>query len=193
MPAIVARYVGSSSERSYAMSVSESKRIALFIDGAYFFYMQKTALNWWVDPKVLLSWLGEKGKVVHAFYYTGVHKDMPRQQAAYLKAIGLMGYHLEKKDVCKDFHTGEYKQVNLVCDVVLDAMRYHSRYDAAYFIAGSSNYRRLFESLQREGKKEIYVLSVPSFTSHEVCEAVGMNLINLQQYRKQLEKPEVES
>ena len=49
------------------------ERIAIFIDGANFFFMQKDRLHWWIDPKLLLDYIKNRfGDLTEANYYVAV-------------------------------------------------------------------------------------------------------------------------
>ena len=51
--------------------MNSNNRLAVFVDGANFFYMQKNDLNWFVDTKKLLKYCERFGDLVDAYYYVG--------------------------------------------------------------------------------------------------------------------------
>ena len=74
-------------------------RVAVFVDGANFFYMQKNDLKWFVDTKKLLKYCERFGEIVDAYYYVG--KDAPPEsgQQAFLNALTYIGYSLVTKPI----------------------------------------------------------------------------------------------
>ncbi len=71
-------------------------RVALFVDGANYSFMQK-ALGWQIDAEKLLSYCRQFGELVDAFYYTG--DPATEQQQGFLTALSYMGYSLVTKPV----------------------------------------------------------------------------------------------
>jgi uncharacterized LabA/DUF88 family protein len=164
------------------------KRISVFIDGSNFFYMQKDALNWWVDPKRLLAWIGERGEVVDATYYASVDPDH-EAQASYLKALHHMGYAVESK-ILKTIRQGdgtERKKANLDIEIVLDMFNTIDRYDEAVLVSGDSDFTRALQILRFRGK-QFTVLSTSGFVSREIRQVCGMHYKDFQDIREEVEK-----
>jgi uncharacterized LabA/DUF88 family protein len=115
-------------------------RVAVFVDGANFFYMQKNDLGWFVDAKKLLEYCGRFGEVVDAYYYIG--KDAPPvpEQQSYLNALTYIGYALVTKPIktIRDPLTGETRQkANLDIEIVLDMFNTLDNYDIAILSAAT--------------------------------------------------------
>ena len=74
-------------------------RVALFIDGSNFFYMQTRDLGYFLDPKKLLQFVTQFGEVTDAYYYTGEDDLQDARQQGYLDALVHMGYSLVTKRI----------------------------------------------------------------------------------------------
>jgi uncharacterized LabA/DUF88 family protein len=165
-------------------------RVALFVDGANFFYMQKNDLNWFVDAKKLLAYCGRFGDVVDAYYYIG--KDSPSEsgQQAYLNALTYIGYSLVTKPI-KTIHdpvTGETKQkANLDIEIVLDMFNTIDNYDIAVLVSGDGDFDRALRLLRARGKR-FKVIASPHFTASELRDVAGMHLIDMESIRSEIEK-----
>lgn len=162
-------------------------RIIVLVDGASFFYMQRDHLKWWIDPKRMLDWIAQFGEIVDAIYYIGYEPN--GKQMSYLKALSYMGYSLVTKEL--KFVEDEYgefvKQANMDCDLVADMFLSLDRYDTLYLVSGSTNFASSVERLRTLGKG-CKVLSTGSIVASETREASGMNLIDFDEIRAEVEK-----
>ncbi|MFO0944980.1 MAG: NYN domain-containing protein [Planctomycetota bacterium] len=164
-------------------------RIAVFVDGANFFYMQKDRLHWWVDPKKLLEWIRTKGEVVDAYYYVGVDARSEPQQDNFLKALTYMGYSLVTKELKTISHEDgtDRKKANLDIEIVLDMFNTIDQYDMAVLISGDADFERPLELLRARGKKFL-VLSTQGFVAREIRSVAGMHFLDFQDIRTEVEK-----
>lgn len=163
-------------------------RIAVFIDGGNFFFLQRDHLQWWVDPKRLLEWVDQQGEVTEAIYYAG-YDPSDSKQMGYLKALTHMGYSLDTKEV-KWFEkdNGErVKKANMDCDIVADMFLMHERYDTAYLVSGDTDFASSLTRLRTLGKG-FKVLSSGNIISNEIREVSGRNLIDFEDIREHVEK-----
>ena len=165
-------------------------RVALFVDGANFFYMQKNDLNWFVDTKKLLRYCERFGELVDAYYYVG--KDSPPEagQQAFLSALTYMGYSLVTKPIktIYDSSSGKFIQkANLDIEIVLDMFNTIDLYDTAILVSGDGDFDRALRLLRARGKR-FKVLASPHFVASELRDVAGMHLIDMEGIRTDIEK-----
>lgn len=165
-------------------------RVAIFVDGANFFYMQKNDLNWFVDTKKLLQYCERFGTIVDAYYYIG--KDSPPEagQQAFLSALTYMGYSLVTKPIktIYDTTTGKSTQkANLDIEIVLDMFNTIDNYDLAVLVSGDGDFDRALRLLRARGKR-FKVVSSPRFVASELRDVAGMHLIDMESIRSEIEK-----
>ena len=165
-------------------------RVAVFVDGANFFYMQKNDLNWFVDTKKLLRYCENFGRVVDAYYYVGKDAQSEPGQQAYLSALTYIGYSLVTKPI-KTIHdpvTGETKQkANLDIEIVLDMFNTIENYDIAVLVSGDGDFDRALRLLRARGKR-FKVIASPHFVASELRDVAGMHLIDMESIRSEIEK-----
>jgi len=165
-------------------------RVAVFVDGANFFYMQKDKLQWWIDPKKLLSWVQkEEGDIVDAYYYIGIDPNAEFQQDNFLKALSYMGYSVVSKELKlinqADGH--ERKKANLDVEIVLDMFNTIDNYDIAVLVSGDADFERPLQLLRSRGK-QFTVISTQGFVAREIRAVAGMHFIDFVDLREELEK-----
>lgn len=168
-------------------------RIAVFVDGANFFYMQKDQLQWWVDPKKLLTYLKTLGEVTDAYYYVGIDQNQEARQESYLKALTHMGYTLITKNlkIVTQANGTEKKKANLDIEIVLDMFNTVELYDTAVLVSGDGDFERPLQLLRARGKG-FYVLSTSGFIARELREIAGMRFIDFTDIRELIEKNQEE-
>lgn len=163
-------------------------RIAVFVDGANFFYLQKNCLRWWIDSKKLLDFITEKyGDIVDATYYVGV--DSTKNQDDYLKFLMNIGFSIERKDlktIIQEDGT-EKKKANLDIEIVLDMFNTIENYDMAVLVSGDGDFERPLKLLKARGRKFL-VMSSQGFVAKEIREVAGMHYQDFQNLRERLEK-----
>jgi uncharacterized LabA/DUF88 family protein len=163
-------------------------RIAVFVDGANFFYLQKNCLRWWIDSKKLLDFITERyGDIVDATYYVGV--DSTKNQDDYLKFLMNIGFSIERKDlktIIQEDGT-EKKKANLDIEIVLDMFNTIENYDMAILVSGDGDFERPLKLLKARGRKFL-VMSSQGFVAKEIREVAGMHYQDFQNLRERLEK-----
>lgn len=168
---------------------TESPRIALFVDGANFFYMQKDRLHWWVDPKRLLDWIRSRGILVDAQYYVGIDSPGDPQQEGYLKALTYMGFSVvtkELKTVCGSDGT-DRKRANLDVEIVVDMFNNIEHYDMAILVSGDADFERPLDILRARGKR-FQIVSTHGFVASKLRALAGMHFVDFQEIRELVEK-----
>ena len=165
-------------------------RIAVFIDGTNFFYMQRDKLHWWIDPRKVLDYLARNGdEITDAVYYVGVENRMDQSQDNYLKALSYMGYCIEKKELKTIYLLdGTHKQkANLDVEIVLDMFNTIDLYDKAVLVSGDGDFERALRFLKARGKM-FNVLSTSGIVAREIREIAGMHYIDFNDIRDFVEK-----
>jgi uncharacterized LabA/DUF88 family protein len=167
-----------------------SMRVAIFVDGANYFYMQKK-LGWFIDAKKLLEYCRSNfGSVDDAYYYIGTDAPPEAKQDKYLKALTHMGYSLVTKPIKTIFDTvtGESKQkANLDVEVVLDMFNTIDNYDMAVLVSGDGDFERPLQLLKARGKK-FKVLATTGLVAREILNVCGMHYIDFQDIKGDVEK-----
>ena len=162
-------------------------RVAVFLDGSNFFFMQKDALHWFIDPKKLLGWIANHyGEITDANYYTTVD-NRNEGQLMYLKALNHMGFRVETKpiDDYEDEDEGFDGSVDL--DMLIDILVQMDNYDTAIIISGDADFARIIEVLRARGKKYL-VLSTKGMVAGAIRRVAGMHYKDISELRDDIEK-----
>ena len=164
-------------------------RVAVFVDGANYFYMQKS-LGWRIDALKLLEYCAGFGEIADAYYYIGIDAPPEAQQQAYLHALTNMGYALVTKHIktIYDSDSRESRQkANLDIEIVLDMFNTIDNYDMAVLISGDGDFERALQLLKARGKK-FKVISTSGMVAREIRNICGMHYIDFENIREQVEK-----
>ncbi|MCI8600272.1 MAG: NYN domain-containing protein [Oscillospiraceae bacterium] len=165
--------------------------ISVFVDGANFFFMQKKGLNWFADPKKLLSYLEKTyGDIADAFYYIGKDAPPDSRQQGFLDALPDMGFSVVTKQIktIYDPETGETKKkANLDIEIVLDMFNTIDLYDTAVLVSGDGDFDRALQLLKARGKKFI-VVSTKKFIAGELRATAGSHYIDLSDLEAEIKK-----
>lgn len=163
----------------------ENTRVAVFIDGANLFFLQNKDLQWSIDLRKLLSYIGTYyGKVVDAYYYIGLEATPDTGMQGFLNALPKMGYALRTKPIKI---VGGKRKGNLDVEIVLDMFSTIDLYDTAVLVSGDGDFDRALQLLRAKGKR-FKVLSTEGFVAHELRNTAGMHYIDLANLRAELEK-----
>ena len=165
-------------------------RVAVFVDGANYFYMQKK-MGWHIDAEKLLNYCRQQyGDVVDAYYYTGTEVPPDEQQQAYLEVLSGLGYALVTKPVktIRGGENGEIKQkANLDVEIVLDLFNTIDQYDVAVLVSGDGDFERALQLLKARGK-QIKVISTAGTVAREIKILCGMHYVDFRDIREQVER-----
>jgi uncharacterized LabA/DUF88 family protein len=165
-------------------------RIAVFVDGANFFYMQKRDLGHFLDPKKLLTYIKQFGDISDAYYYIGQDALPEAAQQVYLDALPRMGYSVVTKPIKTIFdpETGATrKKANLDIEIVLDMFNTIDNYDMAILVSGDGDFERAMQLLKSRGK-QFKVMSTARFVASELRKVAGMHYIDFTDIADQLKK-----
>lgn len=179
-----------------------SNRIAIFIDGPNFFYMQKDGLKWFVDPKKIIEWAKRRfnGDVVDATYYASVgydssdtknesfNKDRARKVETFLKALPFMGYTVTRKPV-KIVRDGDdsWSEANVFITMSLDILATKDNFDTVIFVSGSGEFEEIVDRMKAMGKS-VVILATDNYLSHDLRSKVGQGYINFQDIQTDIQK-----
>lgn len=164
------------------------RRIAVFVDGSNFFYLQRDFLGWWIDPGKLLSWLGKRGTVVDATYYVSVDQANEGQRN-YLKALTHMGFRVETKNIklYKQDDGSQRHKANMDIEIVVDMFNQIESYDEVVLISGDSDFARALQMLRARGK-QFLVMSTNGLVASEMRAVAGMHYQDIGELKEFIEK-----
>ena len=129
------------------------ERLAVFIDGANLYAAAK-ALEFEIDYRQLLDWMGDRSRLVRAFYYTALFEDQDYSPIRPLVDwLDYNGYTIVTKPVKEftDQHGRRKVKGNMDIELAIDMMEIASNVDHIVLFSGDGDFRRLVESVQRKG------------------------------------------
>ncbi|MBA2379127.1 MAG: NYN domain-containing protein [Blastocatellia bacterium] len=111
-------------------------RVAVFIDGNNLFHAARFhAID--IDYNKLLQVLLGDGRLLRAFFYTGVDAGAERQQG-FLLWMRRNGFRVVQKEL-KTFYDGTRK-ANLDVEIAVDMLSLAGRYDTAILVSGDEDF-----------------------------------------------------
>jgi uncharacterized LabA/DUF88 family protein len=111
-------------------------RVAVFIDGNNLFHAARFH-NLDIDYNKLLRVLLGDGRLLRAFFYTGVDAGAERQQG-FLLWMRRNGFRVVQKEL-KTFYDGTRK-ANLDVEIAVDMLSLAGRYDTAILVSGDEDF-----------------------------------------------------
>jgi uncharacterized LabA/DUF88 family protein len=111
-------------------------RVAVFIDGNNLFHAARFH-NIDIDYNKLLRVLLGNGRLLRAFFYTGVDAGAERQQG-FLLWMRRNGFRVVQKEL-KTFYDGSRK-ANLDVEIAVDMLSLAGRYDTAVLVSGDEDF-----------------------------------------------------
>ncbi|MBO0334706.1 NYN domain-containing protein [Sneathiella sp. CAU 1612] len=146
------------------MPFYSEERIALFIDGSNL-YAAARALGFDIDYKRLLGEFATQGRLVRAFYYTALIEDQEyspiRPLVDWLDYNGYTMVTKPTKEFTDSAGRRKYKG-NMDIELAIDMMELAKHIDHAVLFSGDGDFRRLVESIQRQGVRVSVVSTVKS-------------------------------
>ena len=144
--------------------MSDSGRIALFIDGANLYGTAK-ALGFDIDYKRLLAEFQSRGALVRAYYYTALVEDQEFSSIRPLVDwLDYNGFTVVTK-LTKEFvdAAGRRKvKSNMNVELAVDAIELAGRIDQMLLFSGDGDLRSLVEAMQRRGVRVTVVSTISS-------------------------------
>jgi uncharacterized LabA/DUF88 family protein len=132
--------------------MSNSERIALFIDGQNLRYATKS-LGFEVDFKRLLFEFQRHGTIVRSHYYTTISENADQWVQPLLDWLSYNGFTVFAKPT-KEYGDGEGPRKtkgNIEVELAVDALEISNRIDHLVLFSGNGDLRALIEAVQRLG------------------------------------------
>jgi len=141
-----------------------SDKIAVFIDGSNL-YAASRSLDFDIDYKKLLLWMGESARLVRAFYYTALVEESEYSPLRPLiDWLDYNGYTMVTKPA-KEFVDSQGRRKikgNMDIEIAVDMMEMAPQVDHIVLFSGDGDFRRLIEAVQRKGVRVTVVSTVLS-------------------------------
>jgi uncharacterized LabA/DUF88 family protein len=144
--------------------MSDSSRIALFIDGANLFATAK-ALGFDIDYKRMLAEFQRGGTLVRAYYYTAVIEDQEFSSIRPLiDWLDYNGYTVVTKSTKEFVDASGRRKVkgNMDIELAVDAMELANHIDQMVLFSGDGDFRSLVAAMQRQGVRVLVVSTISS-------------------------------
>ena len=122
-------------------------RVAVFIDGNNLFHAARFH-NIDIDYNKLLRLLLGDGRLLRAFFYTGVDANAERQQG-FLLWMRRNGFRVVQKEL-KTFYDGTRK-ANLDVEIAVDMLSLAGRYDTAVLVSGDEDFVYALNAIAYKG------------------------------------------
>ena len=174
------------------MIIYKQERLAMFIDGANLYHAARN-LDFDIDYKSLLRWATERGRLIHAYYYTAIDED---QEYSPLKPLvdwlDYNGYTMVTKPP-KEFtdSTGRRKtRSNMDVELAVDVMELAPYLDHVMLFSGDGDFHPLVEAIQRKGIRVTVVSTTktsPPMVSDELRRTAD-NFFDLSDLAKQFSR-----
>jgi uncharacterized LabA/DUF88 family protein len=132
--------------------MSNSERLALFIDGQNLHYATKN-LGFGIDFKRLLFEFQKRGTIVRAYYYTTISENADHSVHSLVDWLDYNGFTVLVKPT-KEFDNGEGRRKtrrNIGVELAVDALELSDRIDHIVLFSGDGDLRALVEAVQRHG------------------------------------------
>lgn len=138
------------------------EKVALFIDGANLYAAAKT-LGFDIDYRKLLSWAGQRGRLIRAFYYTALIEDQDYTPIRPLVDwLDYNGYTMVTKPAKEFIDAQGRKKIkgNIDIELAIDMMEICDKVDHVILFSGDGDFRRLLEAAQRKGVRVSVVSTI---------------------------------
>ena len=146
------------------MQQTSATKVAIFIDGANL-YAAARNLEIEIDYKRLLALFEKRGSVLRAFYYTALADDQDYSPIRPLVDwLDYNGFSIVTKPAKEFIDSNGRRKVkgNMDVEIAVDAMEMASHVNEVILFSGDGDFRRLVESLQRQGVRVTVVSTIKS-------------------------------
>jgi uncharacterized LabA/DUF88 family protein len=146
------------------MSRSESRRIALFIEGAKLHATART-LGFDIDYKRLLLEFQSRGTLLRAFYYTAIIEDQKYSAVRPLiDWLDYNGYTVVTKATREFVDVSGRRKLkgNMSVELAVDAMELAGHIDEIVLFSGDGDFRPLVAAVQRRGARVTVISTILS-------------------------------
>jgi len=174
----------------------QKTRIAVFVDGSNYFYLQNILRNNGViserfDLEKLLDYIRQFGEIVDACFYTGLDLQAEdNRQQGFVDKLPYLGFSVVTKPLktIHDIYGNVTKQrANLDVEIVLDMFNTVQNYDMAVLISGDGDFVRPLELLRAKGKT-FKILSIDETIARDLLKLAGMHYINFKDIIEHISK-----
>lgn len=144
------------------MPQASRRKLALFIDGSNLYAAART-LELEIDYKRLLGLFSERGEILRAFYYTALADDQDYSPIRPLVDwLDYNGFTMVTKPAREFTDANGRKKVkgNMDVEITVDAMEMAAHVDEVVLFSGDGDFRRLLDSLQRQGIRTTVVSTI---------------------------------
>ena len=141
--------------------MSNSERLALFIDGQNFHFATKN-LGFAVDFKRLQLEFQRRGTIVRSYYYTSISENADQSVRSLVDWLDYNGFEVLAKPT-KEFDDGEGRRKikrNIGVELAVDAFEISVRIDHLVLFSGDGDLRALVEAVQRRGVRVTVVSTI---------------------------------
>src|SRR5271165_587700 len=146
------------------MTFYPNERIALFIDGANLYSAAKS-LGFDIDYKKLLAEFRTRGVLIRAYYYTALVEDQDYSPIRPLVDwLDYNGYSLVTKSAREytDSQGRKRWRGDMDIEIACDMLEMAGHVDHVVLFSGDGDFRRLVESVQRQGVRVTVVSTMKS-------------------------------
>jgi uncharacterized LabA/DUF88 family protein len=164
--------------RSYA---SDRGRVVILIDGANLFYAA-SHLGIEVDYVKLLRCLTYQGKLIHAFFYTGIDGTNDKQRG-FLNWMRCNGYRVVMKELVQ-FADGS-KKANLNVEIAIDMLALAKHCDTVVLVSGNGDLAYAANAIAYQGV-QIEIVSLRNMTSDRLI-SVADYYLDLETIRSEIQ------
>jgi uncharacterized LabA/DUF88 family protein len=163
-------------------NVPNRGRVVVLIDGSNLFYAA-LQLGIEIDYSKLLYHLAKGGKLLRAFFYTGVDRSNEKQQG-FLLWMRRNGYRVVTKDVVQ-FPDGS-KKANLEVELAVDMMTLAPYCDTVVLVSGDGDLAYAVNAVSYKGVR-VEVVSLRSMTSESLINVADC-FIDLDSIKEEIQK-----
>jgi len=157
-------------------------RLAVFIDGSNLFYAA-LQMGIEIDYSKLLACLTVDGRLLRAFFYTGVDPNHEKQQN-FLLWMRRNGYRVIAKELTQ-FSDGS-KKANLDVEIAVDMLTLVDYYDTAILVSGDGELTYAVNAISYKGAR-VEVISLRSMTSDSLIN-VADHYLDLEDLKAEIQK-----
>lgn len=156
--------------------------VAVFIDGSSLFHAA-SYLGIEVDYTRLLHRLGQGGRLLRAYFYTGTDPSNDRQQG-FLLWMRRNGYRVVAKELTPAADGS--KRVNLSIEIVVDMMRLAAHCDTLVLLSGDGNLTYAVNALTYQGAR-VELVNLRAMTSESLIN-VADHYSDLEALKQEIQK-----
>ena len=157
-------------------------KIALFVDVANLFYLQKR-LKWKISYQKLYQFFDKNFSLYKAFVYTAYLPQNENQQR-FIRMLRKTGYTVRSKPIKNiklSSKTSKWKG-NLDVELTIDAIEHIRRYDTFVLISGDSDFASLIDYLKSKNKQTIVISGKGSISKELIERAKFVNIKKLKEF-----------